>query len=190
MLIFVAARDLAGAAFIGTHQFIIILPHKSTLPLVKNVNGNILQPQDLGDGQLGFVICAHNTGRLTVKYFEADDYKATREHFNSGKYKSWYKSDFDTEVKQVVHSFNDELFIKLVLNLVVNYSINESIYNIPYPAAGFGYNSNSWVQSLILSAKGVVEKDFSGFDVASMKVIPETYFKPICPVNPRPLLNQ
>jgi len=190
MAVYVAARDLAGSAFIGTHQFIIISPDSHSLPLIKNAEGHIIQPRDLGNNKLGLVIGAQNRGRLTAEFFEASDYQATLEHFNPIKYKKWYRADFDTEVKLVTHKLTDAVFIKRLLDLINNYTINETMDNIPYPSAGLGINSNSWAQSLIKASQGQVKHDFIGADISSNQTIPDIYFQSICPAKPRPALNQ
>lgn len=172
--VFAAARDLNGV-FVGTHQFIIMIPHPNT---------NIVpyQMQDLGNGTQGLVIGAHNTGRLQVKFFEDADFQATREHFNPTKYsKGW--SDYDTEVRiaSKPSGISQTQYENDILGKISNYQHNESYSNIPYPAMGFwgghGVNSNSWVQSVIEYANGTVDGDFTGADALNAERVDEWYFK-------------
>jgi len=191
MAVYVAARDLAGSiAFIGTHQFIIIIPDSGSVPPVRMPNGKFLSARNLGNGKFGYVIGAQNKGRLIVEYFEASDYRAVQEHFNPQKYRKWHKPDLDAELRLVKHKSSDFEFIRKILFLVNNYVINEQEDNIPYPLAGLSVNSNSWVQSLILAANGQVNEDFSGFDASHGLRIPIIYFQAICPQKPRPKVNQ
>ena len=169
MAIYVAARDLAGSfSVIGTHQFIIISPDTGKAPPAILPDGSVVKPRLLGNGKSGYVIGAQNRGRLVVEYFEKSDYRATLEHFAPEKYKKWYKADLDTELDQVIHAGNDATFIRKILLLVNNYMINEREDNIPYPFSGLAINSNSWAQMRI----------------------PAIYFQAICPVTPRPKINQ
>lgn len=127
MAVYVGARDLAGSlAFIGTHQFIVLIPDKGNLPPAVLPDGSAVYPKKLGNGKLGFVIGAQNRGRLIVEFFEKSDYKATLEHFNPNKHRKWYKSDFDAELKLVTHNSSDLAFIRRIITLTSNYIINES----------------------------------------------------------------
>lgn len=191
MAVYVAARDLAGnIAFIGTHQFIIIIPDSGSTPPVSMPNGKTIYPKNLGNGKFGYVIGAQNKGRLKVEYFETSDYRATLEHFNPKKYRKWHTPDLDAELRLVKHNKTDSEFIRVILFLISNYIINEQEDNIPYPFAGLSVNSNSWAQSLILAANGHVESNFSGLDVSYALRIPSIYFQAICPQYPRPKVNQ
>ncbi len=191
MAVYVAARDLAGRiAFIGTHQFIIIVPDSGSTPPIKVANGKSLFPKNLGNGKFGYVIGAQNKGRLVVEFFEVSDYRATLEYFNPKKYRKWHKPDLDAELKLVKHQGTDSEFIRRILFLVNNYIINEQEDNIPYPFAGLSVNSNSWAQSLIHVAKGQVGSNFSGLDASHTLRVPPIYFQAYCPRVPRPKVNQ
>lgn len=191
MAVYVAARDLAGKiAFIGTHQFLIIIPDSGSTPPVRMTNGKVVYPKNIDKGKFGYVIGAQNKGRLVVEFFEASDYRATLEHFNPKKYRKWHKPDLDAELKLVKYKGTDSEFIRRILFLVSNYIINEQEDNIPYPFAGLSVNSNSWAQSLILAANGQVSSNFSGFDASHTLRIPPIYFQAFCPKNPRPSVNQ
>ena len=187
MPVYIAARDLDGFA-IGTHQFIVIEnnsnPHTSA-----KINGKAISPKNLGNGKLGYVIGAHNLTNLVVEYFERSDYKATLEYFDSKKVR-FYKSDYDTEIIRVKFpDKNEQIAIRQIFDLVSSYHTNQSIDRIKYPPVGLGFNSNSWAQTVIELAGGKVLSDLKGFDIASKKRIPKTYFMPFCPVTPRPTIN-
>jgi len=78
MAVYVGARDLAGnLAFIGTHQFLVIMPDSGSVPPAVLPSGKIIFPKNLGNEKLGYVIGAQNRGRLVVEYFEKSDYIAT-----------------------------------------------------------------------------------------------------------------
>ena len=188
MSIYVAARDLAGLVPIGTHQFIVIdnlsTPYKNA-----TLSGKTIKPQDLGNGKLGYVIGAHNRGNLEVIYFEKNDYIATQEYFDK-KRVHFFKSDFDTELIKVKYAnLNENLAAIRIFRLVEAYSTNQTMDKIGYPAAGLGFNSNSWVQTIIQLSGGAVSEDLKGLDISNEKRIPKTYFMPVCPINPRPTLN-
>ena len=191
MAVYVAARDLAGnIAFIGTHQYVIIIPDSGSTPPVTMPNGKTIYAKNVGNGKFGYVIGAQNKGRLIVEYFEVSDYWATLEHFNPKKYRKWHKPDLDAELRLVKHKSTDPEIIRRILFLVSNYIINEQEDNIPYPFAGLSVNSNSWAQSLILAANGQVDNNFSGLDASHALKIPSIYFQAICPKKPRPKVNQ
>lgn len=190
MPVYIAARDLDGFP-IGTHQFIIIIiiENKSNPHPAAKLNANMIPPKILGNGMLGHVIGAHNQSGLVVEYFEKSDYKATLEYFDK-KMVHFYKSDYDTEVIKVVFpNKNEQIAIREIYDLVNAYHINQSIDKIKYPSMGLGFNSNSWVQTVIELAGGKVKSDLKGFDIANNKRIPKTYFLPYCPVKQRPPVN-
>lgn len=188
MSIYIAARDLAGMVPIGTHQFIIIdnlsIPYQSGM-----LAGKIIGPRNLGNGKLGYVVGAHNRGNLEAIYFEKSDYEATLEYFDKKRVR-FFKPDFDTEVIKVKFpNSNEKVAISNIIKIVDTYSLNQSIDKIAYPSAGFGFNSNSWAQTVIELSGGVVQSDLKGVDISSEKRIPKTYFMPICPAQPRPRIN-
>ncbi len=187
MSIYIAARDLAGLPF-GTHQYLIIETNSNPHPSAR-LNDKLVRPKNLGNGKLGYVVGAHNRDNLSVIYFEKSDYEATQEYYDKNRI-SFFSSDFDTEVIKVNYSNTkiDEA-IKLVFNLVDNYNINQSMDKIKYPTAGFGFNSNSWAQTIIELSGGTVVSDLDGIDISSDKRIPKTYFEPICPIERRPKIN-
>ncbi len=187
MSIYLAARDLSGLP-IGTHQFIIIQvtsnPHPAAI-----LDGKAIYPKILSKNKMGYVIGAHNRGNLAVKFFEKSDYEAAREYFEPSRIK-WYSPDFDTQVIQVnFGSLNKDVAIRKIFELIDIYNINLTMDEIPYPTAGFGYNSNSWAQSVIEYAGGTVKSNMSGFDISHQKRIPKIYFNPVCLNKPRPKLN-
>lgn len=172
MAVYVAARDLAGF-FLGTHQFIIIEP---TDPSDYAVLGNNVL-KDLGDGTNGIVVGAQNRGDLVAEFFEASDYQATREHYNPGKYTSWYASDFDTEVHKVdPNGQTESALAKRVCMLINNYMVNGTHLRLKYPTAGMGINSNSWAQTVVQLAGGTVTEDFFGLDVSHNRRVPAIMF--------------
>lgn len=188
MSIYIAARDLAGMVPIGTHQFIII-DNLSTPYQSAKLAGETIRPKPLGNGKLGYVIGAHNRGNLEAIYFEKNDYEATLEYFDKKRVR-FFKSDFDTEILKVKFpNINEKTAILKIIRIVDAYSINQSMDKIAYPPAGFGFNSNSWAQTVIQLAGGKVQSDLNGFDISNNKRIPKTYFTPICPVKPRPIIN-
>lgn len=186
MAIYIAARDLAGLP-IGTHQFIIIENVSNPYPPAK-LNGKLIYPKYFGKGRSGYVVGAHNRGNLSAIYFEKSDFKATLEYFNKGS--AGLFSDFDTEIIQVNYTgIKDLEAVKLVFNLVDNYNINQRMDKIKYPIAGFGFNSNSWAQTIIKLSGGIVQSDLGGLDISKYKRIPKTYFEPICPTAKRIQIN-
>lgn len=188
MSIYIAARDPAGIVPIGTHQFIII-DNLSTPYQAAKIKNKIISPKLLGNRKLGYVIGAHNRGNLEDIYFEKSDYEATLEHFDKKRI-SFFKPDFDTEVLKVKSpNINKKVTTLKIIGLVDTYSINQSMDKITYPSAGFGFNSNSWAQTVIQLAGGIVQNDLIGLDISNKKRIPKTYFIPTCPVKPRPKIN-
>ncbi|MBL1259698.1 MAG: hypothetical protein COB33_004085 [Thiotrichaceae bacterium] len=188
MSIYIAARDLDGMVPIGTHQFIIIdglsNPYESG-----RLENKIISPKNLGNGKLGYVIGAHNRGNLEAIFFEKSDYEATLEYFDR-KRVSFFKSDFDTEVIKVKFPNADKKVATSIIIRIVNaYSVNQSMDKIAYPPLGFGFNSNSWAQTVIELAGGVVQSDLKGVDISNKKRIPRTYFMSVCPEKPRPKIN-
>ena len=187
MPIYIAARDLAGLP-IGTHQFIIIENQSNPHPAAKLFN-EVIYPKKLGNGKLGYVVGAQNRKNLAVEFFEKSDYEATLEHFDK-KRLSFFKSDFDTEVIKVKFpKTNENAAIKKLFQLIDAYHINQMMDKIKYPTAGFGFNSNSWAQTIIELTGGKVQSDLSGFDISNKKRIPKTYFDSICLPDPRPVIN-
>ncbi len=186
MPIYIAARDLDGFP-IGTHQFIIIEEQSNPHPLA-TLDGKVIPLRTLGDGKVGYVIGAHSRGNLAVEYFEESDYVATLEYFNKKRVR-FYKPDFDTEVVQVKFpNVHDQTAIRKIFKLVEIYRINQLLDKIKYPFSGLGFNSNSWVQTVIELAGGKVPSDLKGFDIAHKKRIPQTYFMAHCPKS-RPAIN-
>jgi len=51
-----------------------------------------------------------------------------------------------------------------------------------------GFNSNSWVQTVIELAGGKVQDNLKGLDISHEKRIPQTYFMPHCSKS-RPAIN-
>tara|TARA_Y100000296_G_scaffold44139_1_gene50637 strand:- start:3158 stop:3727 length:570 start_codon:yes stop_codon:yes gene_type:complete len=189
MTTYIAARDLAGLPF-GTHQFIVVvITERENFPLPR-LNRKTISPKYLGPGKIGYVIGAQNRGNLQVEFFEKNDYLATKEFFDKSLV-SWYKSDFDTEMIEVVFSEKNEAgALRKLYDLVDNYNINQSYDAINYPKAGLGYNSNSWAQTALELAGGIKPSNLKGLDISHEKRIPKTFFEPICPVKPRPKINQ
>lgn len=187
MKVYAAARDLAGdIAFVGTHQFLIIETSKS-IPI--SINGNRYSPIELGGGTKGYVLGAHNiSNKLTVKPFEENDVLAAKEYYG-GIERKFYQKDFDTEVREIAFSTNVESYAYKLFKLANNFSLNQVTDPIRYPTAGQGFNSNSWVNSMVRHSGGLYNSNFSGIDSAHNEVIPLTYFMAICPFQPRPKLN-
>lgn len=187
MKVYAAARDLAGnLAFVGTHQFLIIETSKN-IPIA--INGNRYPPTELGGGVKGYVLGAHNIGnKLTVKPFEENDVLAAKEYYGGVETKI-YRKDFDTEVRKITFETNVESYVYRLFTLADNFSLNQITDPIRYPTAGQGFNSNSWVNSMVKHSGGIYDSNFSGIDSAHDKVIPLTYFMAICPSKPRPRLN-
>jgi hypothetical protein len=197
--VYLAGRDLAGWAAIGTHLFLVIVPGDKkprTVPYADpNTNppsyksAHLLKPQDLGDGTYGFVAGAQNkNGRLMLEYFEKSDYQATREHYNWDKYGGW-SADFDTEIHKVETKKTVDVLIRLVFDCLCAYVDNETAEPIPYPSAGWGLNSNSWAQSVVEYSGGTAPGDFFGLDLSGGDRLPKAYFTPHFFGKHLPLLN-
>jgi len=187
MTIYVGARDLSGLP-IGTHQFIVIT-YSSRQSIM--IGRRVYVTRLLGPKVHGIVIGAQNRGTLNVEVFEKADTLAAQEHFGGVK-KVWHKSDYDTEMKIV--KFNGSEFSlhheRKLVSLVDAYFINQTLDPIRYPTAGAGFNSNSWAQSVIEYSGGKVGSNMKGLDIYHKRRIPETYFIPYCPSEPRVKLNQ
>jgi hypothetical protein len=178
--VYVAARDLAGPAFLGTHQFLILIPQNP-----RRFRGKL---RDLGDGTLGIVVGAHNVGgRLKVKFFEPSDLRATREFFNPGRYVGLLAPDFDTEIDLVDLSRSRyggiDAAIARILKAIDRYQVNEARKPISYPSFAGQFrrnniNSNSWAQSVIqwTVGRGAVQEDFTGFDLGHQNRVKRSYF--------------
>src|SRR5690606_26941133 len=90
MRTYAAARDLAGAAIIGTHQFIVLIPDNPEdfddarmaelgLPPLRNLGTN-------ENPKMGIVVGAHNEGgQLHVRFNEESDFQAAREAFGGAE---------------------------------------------------------------------------------------------------------
>lgn len=191
MPIYLGARDLAGM-FVGTHQFIVLVSDKllvSRTVGLTNVEAKFIGKKD-EKPLYGIVIGAQNRGNLVLEFFEKSDYQATMEYFG-GQDTKWYQSDFDAEMLEVDFGTTaEQAAIDAVLFRTGTFLLNQSLDPIRYPTNGFGYNSNSWAQSVIQYAGGKVVDDLGGLDVGSSKRIPQTYFEPFCPVNRRPKVNK
>lgn len=187
MKVYVAARDLAGVP-IGTHQFIIIELKSNPHPSAK-LNGQTIYPKLLVKGKMGYVVGAQNHGNLAVEYFEESDYRAAREYYDKSLLRL-YKPDFSTQANEVkFEGVSPSVGIRKIFELIDIYATNQTLDLIPYPRAGLGVNSNSWVQTVIELAGGKAPSDMKGFDVSNGKRIPEIYFAPICLPHPRPVVN-
>lgn len=110
MTVYVGARDLAGLAFIGTHQFIAIVPdNKNFKPVISPLSQQAIKMIDLGKGNMGLILAGHSVaGRLQVKLNETSDVKAAKEHFTDTR----EIVDWDAEFRNVRHNFADVDFIK------------------------------------------------------------------------------
>lgn len=174
--------------YLSAHINLLSLKTNRTHPSAK-LNERIIYPKNLGNGKLSYVVGAHNRGNLAVEFFEKSDYEATLEHYDKKRLK-FYKSDFDTEVIKVTFpNINNKIAIVKLFRLIDAYHINQTMDKIKYPTAGFGFNSNSWVQTIIKLAGGKVQSDLSGFDISNAKRIPKTYFDAVCLSKPRPVIN-
>jgi len=187
MAVYIGARDLSGFP-LGTHQFIVItFPN----PVALMVGDQVFATKILGPRLNGIVIGAHDRGTLNVEVFERGDTIAAKEFFGGSK-ASWSKWDYDAELRVV--KFNGADFSlhgeRKLISLVSAYLINQTLDPISYPTGGIGFNSNSWVQSAIEYSGGKVNGNMKGLDIYHKKRIPETYFLPFCPPNPRIKLNQ
>lgn len=187
MTVYVGGRDLSGLP-IGTHQFIVITyPTRQSIMIGRRVFATKL----LGPSVHGIVIGAQNRGTLNVEMFEKADTQAAKEHFGGAK-KVWHKSDYDTEMKLVRFNGSSSTLHheRKLISLVDAYYLNQTLDPIIYPTAGAGFNSNSWTQSLVQYSGGQVDSNMKGLDIHYKRRIPETYFIPYCPSEPRVKLNQ
>lgn len=89
-------RDLAGLAVLGNHHFVLIVDN------AENMRYMGLNAQN-EDGVLFATMGATKADddRLIVKFNEANDVKAVREHIDPGEHTSWWKPDLDFEGKLV-----------------------------------------------------------------------------------------
>lgn len=175
--VYVAGRDLAGNAAIGTHQFLVLVPQDPSK----------FKTQDLGDGTQGIVIGAHNRTRLLAEFFEPADLQAIKEYSNPDKYVSYFRADFDTEVHPVdIGRYGTDAAIQKILDSVKHYTSFENRYNHPYPSntetllnGPTLLNSNSWAQSVVEHnfGAGKVVEDFVGKDSGHQNRFPASYFK-------------
>ncbi len=177
--VYVVGRDLQGAAFVGTHQFVLMVP---------NDPAKFKSCRDLGNGKLGLIVSTINKdSRLLVEWFDSGDWQAMKEYVNPEKYVSRLKSDFDTEVATVdIGTKNVDDVILVLLKSIELFAEKESKKNIRYPGNASNMkngadllNSNSWAQSLIEHnvGRGRVKEDFSGADNGHQNRIPIEYFK-------------
>jgi hypothetical protein len=186
MSVYIGARDLSGVP-LGTHQFIVLHFSEPQFPI--HISGMVYHTKYLGDGHYGVVIGAQNRGSLVVEIAEKGDLLATREYFGAAN-TSIFKPDFSSQLRLVDYgTVPDAEAKRRVMQLATNFRLNQAISPIPYPFMGLGYNSNSFVQSLIRHSGGNVDTNMNGWDVSHDKVIPKTYFEAQCPVKPRPTLN-
>lgn len=171
--VYVAARDLAGAAFVGTHQYIILVPENPSA---------FSASTKLSDGSKVIILGAHNTGRLQVKPFEASDTAATEEYVNPAANVSSFLPDFDTQVDRVLLTGGVDATISRIIAAVNRYVSYEATHPLIYPTGGTfggsGYNSNSWAQSVIeyTVGRGRVRENFTGLDTLATQRIPKVYF--------------
>jgi len=188
MTVYVGARDLSGVP-LGTHQFIVITyPSQTAI----TIGGFGYVTQILGKGIHGFVIGAQNRKTLKAEMFEQADTEAAKEHFGA-KPKKWYKSDYSAELRLVKFKGNNFSLHaeREIIRLVDVYMTNQKLDPIKYPTAGFGFNSNSWVQSIIEYSGGKIDGggNMKGLDINNRRRIPKTYFIPYCPEKPRIKIN-
>lgn len=139
---------------------------------------------DLGKGNIGFVIGAHNRNqRLKAEYNEASDLQAARQFFDNKKYTKGRGQNFSPQavvVKAPKGKTDTEHIAELMQN-TKNYSENEAQKNVVYPSntenmTGNYPNSNSWEGSLQESVGGKPKGDFFGYDAAWDLRLPSSMF--------------
>jgi len=161
MAVYVGARDLAGFAIIGTHQYLVIVPDNQNLrPVISPLSQQKMKIVELGKGEKGFTVAGHQvSGRLQVIVNEKSDLAAVNEFFTKDR----GIPDWDAELRKIKHKSTDTDFIIKIIELTANYIINERKKNIPY--SPFNNNCNKWAQSVIEYAGGTVNGDFPGLDL-------------------------
>lgn len=180
--IYVAARDLDDGVFIGTHQFLVLVPAD---PAEWKASERL---EDLGDGTLGIIVGAQKDGKLLkVAWFQDADLKATQEYTNPKKYVKLLKPDFDFEQAAVKYDGELSDAIKKVLAGVRQFETKTKAAPVKYPSpdqqlanGGNLLNSNSWAQSVIEYAIGAdrVREDFTGADNGHSNRFPRELFVP------------
>lgn len=179
MAVYVGVRDLAGAMFVGSHQYIVFIPDTAAgnmrrLPR----SGRTIHTVNLGKGKMGFSIAGHNiNGRLRIKINETSDLKAIKEAITGKAAQVLW--DWDAELHKVTHNTSDKEFIELVLRKIDIYTINEQANNIAY--GPFGNNCNKFAQSVIQYAGGKVVEDMGGIDYNHSGRFPRKLFNVVTP---------
>ena len=177
LIVYVASRDVATwyTLGIGTHQFFIMVPDNPA-----DFSGKSPVMRDLGGGKRGFVIGAQEVnGRLQAGFFNVNDLQATKELFDQQNNISWYKPDFDTDVRQCNSVITDTALINELISATNNYIKNEIAKPISYGWPGTGKpNSNSWAQSILRYSGGSGPQNMRGWDIYRNLRIPSSYFAP------------
>jgi len=161
---------------------IVIIPDNPadfTAPVDIGFGGNFTL-QDVGNGEMGYVIGAQNlNGRLIAEPFNAADTTATNQLFSGNAPFGW--GDFSANETQCAlppdqtGSVNDTAVINNLLTNITNYNTNEANLNIPYPSpmqtvtgSGAGYvNSNSWALSALEFNANVPVSDLNAHNTDS-----------------------
>lgn len=154
--------------------------------------------KDINRDIVGWVIGAHQVEidgkpRLIVVPFEASDMRAAREVLAPDIFRHVGIRDFSPKYSEVTFKGSEAMFVARLFRMIRTYMIVEEAQHIPYPRFGGGYNSNSWVQTLLTLAGGTVKDggDFDAYDRSHLLRIPNVYFQgACCPIRPIPDLNQ
>jgi hypothetical protein len=165
--------------FAGTHQFLVLVPeHPENFPRCR----------DLGNGQRGIVVGAHNRVSLKVEWFEPSDWQAVREYVNPAGYVRDDWPDFDTQVERADTSAAGKRIDAVIADVLAAVEANERhgrVHPRQYPSfrgqfAPGCINSNSWAQSAVeaVLGPGRVREDFRGADNCHQNRIPASEFRP------------
>ena len=150
--IYWSARDLAGAAVIGNHHFILLVTSKDRLEELQ------LSPKL----ESGIHFCTlggfkSDDDRLIFRMNDEHDVKSVLEYVNPDKHTSLLLPDLDLEIHKIAPPDGSEFeFMQKVAALARNYAVNTKASAPKYKL--LDDNCAAWVNTLFAVA-GVGEKD-------------------------------
>lgn len=177
---YIFGRHLAmsGLAYLGGHQFIVLVPeHPDQFGVLT---------RDLGDGSLGIVVGAYDVGgRLQSIMFAASDYDTVQRLLKTkDKILAGVKVD-RINLNKTIHFNNLDQGLRRILNVAQNYRALQDKKPLKYPDGLLGQlsptclNSNSWAQTVVQLAvgPGAVPEHIEGLDLCNENRIDPSYFR-------------
>lgn len=170
-----SARDLAGAAIIGNHHFILLVTSNDRLEEMQ------LTPKL----ESGIYFCTlggfkSDDARLVFRLNGEHDVRSVLEYVNPDKHTSLLLPDLDLEIHKIAPPDGSEFeFMQKVAALARNYAVNTKVSAPKYTL--IDDNCAAWVNTLFAVA-GVGAKDreqhgeFFGIDIGEEDLISKGHF--------------